>query len=197
MSQRTGASDDGPTEQDGDGTVRRPPRPELYVGSPPPRLTPPEPPGAQRAAAGAWKIAAACLGLSLALFFLDLGGRREHLRSRVVDRAPGATETTLERTIDIVFWGGVGAWGLVAVLALVVSSGLLKPRVGPRVGGVLLALLTATAVVLTVVLLVPGDGPGGIAARGVLVVGAAAAAVGALLGLLPPVWRWIKDHRHD
>lgn len=197
MSQRPGVSDEGQEPGEDDPTAVRPPRPQLYVGSPPPRLTPPEPPTAQRAAAGAWKVAAASLALSLALVFMDLGTRREHLRALVVERAPDAAERTLERTIDIAFWGGVAAWGVVAVLALAVASGMLRPRVGPRLGGVLLALAVVGTVLLTVVLLVPGEGVGGMAARGVLVAGAAAAVIGALLGLVPPVWRWIRDHRHD
>lgn len=199
-----GTEGPGPRRDEGPGADRalhrgpdRPRRPELYVGAPPPRLSLPPPPASQRLASGSWKLVAAGLALAVGLTFLDLGGHREHVRTMVEERAPEAATTTVERAVDLAFWGGLAAWGALVVVALLLSSGLSRPRMLPRLLGLPAAAAVALVVAYTVLPLVPGHGAMGLAGRVALAGSGVLAVVAGLLGVAPTAWRWVRDHRHD
>lgn len=190
----TGAAPAAGTGHDAAGPVR-PQRPGLYVGEPPPRLALPEPPVSQGIASRAWKVCAVGLAVAVGMSFLDLGGRRQHVRSMLLEQAPGADEGTVGRAVDVAFWSGLGAWAVLAVAALLLSSGLRRPRWGPRLLGVVGAAAVISVVLYTVLPLVPPGGVLGAGARLALALAALASAVAAVLGLLPGAWRWVREHR--
>ncbi|WP_161965235.1 hypothetical protein [Ornithinimicrobium cerasi] len=175
-------------------TVARPARPPVEPGRTPPRLRPPDPPWALRASARTWRLTAVALGLAVGLSFFDLPARKARLHALVVERADGLPPDDVNLATNIVLFGGVLTWGLLAVLALVVGARMRRPSLAPRMLGLLLLLVLLVVLGVTAMALTSGDGLA-LAARVLLGIAGATGTAATLLGLFPGTLRWVRTHR--
>ncbi|MDO5741201.1 MAG: hypothetical protein Q4P07_13745 [Ornithinimicrobium sp.] len=132
------------------------------------------------------------LGLALGLVFLALGKGKARLRELVLSQAPDAAAADIDLATNIVLFGGLLVWAILAIAAVWLGKGIQRPRAAARLVAVLawmvlLITLSFTAVPLT------SDRGIGLVARLLLAGAALASTYAAMVGILPSSWRWIRE----
>lgn len=174
--------------------VGRPARPPVVPARIPPKLRPPKPPPVLKWSGSAWRWAALALGLAVGLVFFDILGRKAELRALVAERAGDLGTSDINLATNIVVFGSLGLWALLAVLALFVSRGMTTASFRPRIAGVVLAVAVLGVLSLTAFPLTGSSGLA-LAARIALVLAALVTVGAAALGLAPGTWTWVRENR--
>lgn len=137
-------------------------------------------------------MVAISLGLALGLVFLALGKGKARLRELVLSQAPDAAAADIDLTTNIVLFGGLLVWAILAIAAIWLGRGIQRPRVAARLLAVLAWIVLLVVLSLTAVPLTSGRGIG-LVARLLLSGAALASTYAAIVGILPAAWRWIRE----
>lgn len=172
----------------------RPTRPPVAPARTPPSLRPPTPPAPLRWSAGAWRLVGLGLGLAVGLTFLAIKKVRPNLRAVVAERAGDLSESGINRATSIFLFGSLAVWAVLAILALILAPRLRRASLRPRFLGVVLLLVLLPVLLLTTGPLTGGSGFA-LAARGALWGAAVCGLAGAVLGMAPGTWSWVRQNR--